>query len=109
MYGSSDTKQAAQEAASILCDPRVVQYYDPDKLAGKALAASLGSDDSEIAWDIYLFYGKNSEWLSDPPSPVSWMHQLSGRSWIDQDRLRCGQALLVALYNGMESLMAGSL
>jgi hypothetical protein len=29
------------------------------------------------AWDVYLIYGKDSRWVSEPPKPEFWMHQLA--------------------------------
>lgn len=110
MYGSSDTEQAAQKGASIFQDSRVVQFYDPAMLAGKAVATSLGAPGGkdDIAWDIYLFYEPGQEWSKGerPPAPVEWMHQLSKCTWADQSRLRCGDRLLAQLHETMKELVA---
>ncbi|MBN2321731.1 MAG: hypothetical protein JXR49_21810, partial [Acidobacteria bacterium] len=80
-----DTHEAALKAASKFNDKRVQHFYDPLKAAGRALAGSLGRDDS-IAWDFYLFYPVRSAWLQQPPPPEIYMHQLPG-GWPDQSRL----------------------
>ncbi len=102
MYGDSDTKQAAHRAAPMLGDQRVVPFYDPEKLAGTAVAAVLGGGDSDVAWDVYLFYRQGDMWLNQPPEPADWMHQLSMCSWADPARLRCGEELVAELQRSME-------
>lgn len=105
MYGKGDTKEAAKKAAHIFQDRRVVQFYDPDKLSGKAVATSLGAH-GNVAWDIYLFYEKGAEWGDCLPQPAGWLHQLVGRSWADQAHLYCGEDLLRRLHDVMQKLSA---
>jgi hypothetical protein len=80
----SDSVEAAREAARIIDDVRVRQFHDPERRAGKAIAASLGGQ-GQIAWDIYLFYASGSEWGARPPVPEAWVHQLSA-DWADRTR-----------------------
>jgi len=89
----------AQESARIIEDPRVRHFHDPERRAGRALAASLGGQ-GKVAWDIYLFYAKGGEWIEDPPRPTDWMHQLSA-SWADPARLRAGDDLVEELRETM--------
>jgi len=81
----SDTYEAAQEAVGKFKDRRVKQFFDPQNLAGKVVAKSLGHD-GEVAWDFYLFYPVQSEWRELPPAPEVFFHQLS-HSWADQNCL----------------------
>jgi hypothetical protein len=76
-----DNEAAAASSARLIQDSRAQHFYDPNALAGKAVAASLGSPDA-IAWDIYLFYPSGLQWQQEPPTPVEWAHQLSD-PWID--------------------------
>ncbi len=113
MGDTGDTEASVKLAALTVQDPRVRHFYDPDKLAGKAVVTSLGATgaedgEDEVAWDIYLFYEPEEEWSNGepPPAPVEWMHQLSECSWIDQSRMRCGEALVAELYYTMKKLVA---
>ena len=81
----SDTYATAEPATKKFNDERVKQFYDPQRLAGKAFAKSLGHE-GQIAWDIYLFYPLQSLWEELPPQPEVYMHQLRN-SWADQSCL----------------------
>ena len=98
----ADGETASQESARIIEDPRVRHFHDPERRAGKAIAQRLGGPD-EVAWDIYLFYAKGSEWVEDPPAPIEWMHQLSA-SWADPARLHVGDDLVETLHKTMKKL-----
>ena len=78
---SSDSHKAAQKAVEKFGDKRVKHFYDPQHLAGRAFAISLGQDD-KVAWDIYMFYPCGALWRDLPPSPKAYMHQLRD-SWAD--------------------------
>jgi hypothetical protein len=82
---SGDTYEAAQKAEKKFKDKRVKQFYDPQQLAGRAIAKSLGHSD-QVAWDIYLFYPGGALWEDLPPPPETFMHQLRD-SWADQSCL----------------------
>jgi hypothetical protein len=81
----SDICEAAGKAVSKFKDPRVTQFYDPQRTSGKAIAKSLGHAE-EVAWDFYLFYPVGSAWGALPPVPEVYMHQLPN-SWADRNRL----------------------
>jgi hypothetical protein len=99
---SGDTYEAAQKAAKKFKDKRVKQFYDPQQLAGRAFAKSLGCSDG-VAWDIYLFYPLGTLWQDLPPPPESFMHQLRD-SWADQRRLFENEQLRANLTETMKSL-----
>ena len=99
----SDTEVEAKRSARTINDPRVRHFYDPEKRLGKAIAQGL-SWEAGVAWDIYLFYGKDSEWAKDPPLPTHWVHQLS-ENWADRAHFRFGDALVEELHKTMKELM----
>ncbi len=92
----TDRRAKAAQAARIIRDRRVQHFHDPQRLAGGAIAQSLGAN-GPIAWDIYLFYSQDAVWETDPPRPIDWIHQLWGRTWAGPDRYRRGRALRQAL------------
>lgn len=98
-----DSKETARVSARIIEDPRVRHFYDPERRAGKAIAGSLGGQ-GKTAWDMYLFYTKDSEWGNCPPTPVDWVHQLQGDSWADLARYHSGEDLIEELYRAMDGL-----
>src|SRR5437763_1327902 len=92
----ADTRRAALKSARIVRDPRVRHFYDPTKLTGGLVAASLGGE-GKAAWDVYLLYEKGSVWGAHPPAPAYWVHQLQGSRWADEPHYRCGDSLVAAL------------
>jgi len=84
----ADSLDAVGDAARLFSDdPRVTQFYDPGVLSGLEVAAGLGAEDGEVAWDIYLFFTGKHEWLDRLPQPKDWVHQLEGSSWAEAGRL----------------------
>ena len=98
-----DMELRAQESARIIDDPRVRHFHDPEKRSGKAIAQSLGGK-GKVAWDIYLFYAKGSEWVEDPPRPTDWMHQCSSNGWADPAHFHFGDDLVEELHKTMKRL-----
>ena len=100
----ADSAITAKLSARIIRDPRARQFYDPDHLAGKAIAEGLGGKD-KIAWDIYLFYAAGDEWGDCPPTPTDWAHQLVGAAWADNARHHSGDDLFKELRRIMQRLI----
>lgn len=97
-----DGRFTAGLAARRMQDPRVRQFHDPGKWAGRALAESLGGP-GKVAWDVYLFYAPGAVWGDSPPLPVRWTHQLSD-SWADPAHYRHGASLVEELAQAMNEL-----
>ncbi len=62
-------------------DPRVTHYWE--ERDGWTLASAFRSvigfgprDDREIAWDIYVLYGPEGQWSSEPPAATDWLHNI---------------------------------
>lgn len=99
-----DSESAAATSAGQLADPRATHFYDPQRLAGAAVAGSIGAP-SHVAWDMYLFYEPAARWpaaegrtaggVLPAPPPATWFHQLGGpgREWADPSRYRWSEAL----------------
>jgi hypothetical protein len=98
-----DSLDAAQVISRVIVDSRVRHFFDANKRAGEAIAASLGGA-GKIAWDIYLFFPKESRWTSHTPAPQFWMHQLTRSVWADAAHRHCGDALLRELGQCMQAL-----
>ncbi|MGI8927611.1 MAG: hypothetical protein ACR2HN_13355 [Tepidiformaceae bacterium] len=71
-------------------------FYDPARLAGRAVAALLGAPEGTLAWDIYLFYRAGVQWAEPWPTPVTWVHQLGPLSWARPERFAWGKELPAA-------------
>ncbi len=93
---TGDDKAAAHRVIATCPDPRAIHFYDPDRLAGRALAAALGGE-GKVAWDVYLIYGPGTRWEERPPIPADWAHQLGGSRWADPVRYRTGDDLVLTL------------
>ena len=95
-----DTKAAARASAGIIVDRRVRHFHDPQQRLGAAIADGLGWE-GQIAWDIYLFYGKDSRWTEGLPAPVDFMHQLI---W-EPTHFRTGDDLAKGLGEAMQKML----
>ncbi|TAN33916.1 hypothetical protein EPN29_04595 [bacterium] len=51
----------------VLNDPRVANYYDPNRVVGSWFAKHTGG--GGIVWDAYFLYGADASW-SDEPGPL---------------------------------------
>lgn len=98
----SDSEDEAHEAAHHFSGPRVHQFSDPQRIVGKAVAASLGHP-GEVAWDTYLLYDRHAHWAALPPLPREWAHQMDP-GWADPTRFRWGDALTDELHGMMTRL-----
>jgi len=101
---AADTLKAVREAAEKFTDHRVTQFFDPQQIAGKAFAGSLGHN-NKVAWDFYLFYPARSVWREMPPEPEAFMHQLPG-SWANPNCLVERKSLKKKLNGTMNSLFS---
>lgn len=92
---NGDNFEKAEKGAKTLDDPRFKHFHDPKRLVGKALANIFGGK-GKIAWDIYMFFEKNSQWLKQPPMPLFYMHQLTPEyiKWVDPDHYHHGKDLI---------------
>jgi len=75
-----DDAQAAARAARRFSDPRLVQYWDPDRALGWTLGKALGLPPRGhgswgVAWDVYLVYPRGAAWKT-VTEPALWMQQL---------------------------------
>ena len=100
---SDDSEETAQKSAGILNDQHVHHFYDPNMYSGKAIAEAVGWAE-KIAWDIYLFYKPDAEWIDFPPEPTFWMHQLKD-DWAKNEYYRTGDDLRNELFVSMEKLL----
>ena len=86
-----DSRLSATLAARTMQAPCVRHFDDPKRRVGQALAKGLGAE-SNVAWDVYLFYPKRAEWGANPPQPIRWAHQLDA-DWADPALYRHGDGL----------------
>lgn len=100
---AGDNAETASISAKIFEDSQARQFHDPNHLLGKAIAESFGAENA-IAWDIYLFYDKGSEWTEDLPVPLDWAHQLDDL-WANPDHNAWGEALPARLSQIVNKLL----
>ncbi len=70
-----DSVKQAQKSARLVTDPRVKQYWIPDRKLAVAFMKPLGLKEMP-AWDVYLAYSPKVTWDADVPDPVFFSHQL---------------------------------
>lgn len=91
---NTDDKASAYKAASLFKDPSIIQYFDSENKFGDVVAKRL-SPNGKKAWDIYMFFDKETKWAVDFPTPFDYAHQLglSNNPWVDKTKYFCGDAL----------------
>jgi hypothetical protein len=67
--------------SSALDGPRVMNFWDADKIAGKWYAANLTQRRKGVEWDTWILYAPGKT-FSDPP--LAWGHTIVG----SRERLR---------------------
>ena len=73
---SGDGVDRAQVRADEFSEERLVHLWDGDRLTGELWQGVLGI--GSVAWDVYFLYAPDARWVTDPPAPDLWMHQLGG-------------------------------
>lgn len=99
-----DSAAAAAGSANLISDRRAQHFYDGSRVAGSAVAQSLGAA-GQVAWDTYVFYQRGVRWGDAPPSPAAWVHQLGTQSWADPTRYRSGEELVRALRHATSQMI----
>jgi len=92
---AGDGAASARRASALFGESQVAQFHDPAGRVGQLIADRLVKHPP--AWDMYLFFDRESAWLDAPPRPSEWFHQL-GPEIADVSRQRSGDALAAALY-----------
>lgn len=89
----SDDQVSARKAATLF-DSNVVQFFDSENKFGDVVAQRL-SPQGKRAWDIYMFFDKDTQWSKDFPRPFEYIHQLSSAAhpWVDKTKYFCGPEL----------------
>ena len=87
-----DTRAKAVDATKHVPDARAIHFWDEHGAVptayGRVLDLPAGK---QFAWDTYMVFDANAEWIDSPPTPNHWMHQLGvlGRKhpgWLNGDR-----------------------
>jgi mercuric ion transport protein len=101
----TDDKENAYKSASMFKDSSIVQYFDAENKFGDLVAQRL-SPKGEKAWDIYMFFDKDTEWNKSIPRPFDYAHQLSAslHPWADNTKYFCGSDLTKRLTDITTSL-----
>jgi hypothetical protein len=75
-----DSRDAAQEAMSLVPDGRARHFWDSSGRLSKRYAKVVELPGKKtFAWDVYFVFGPKAVWSETPPAPDFWMHQLGGR------------------------------
>ncbi len=89
----SDKENTAFRAASLFKNKNIVQFYDAENKFGDVAAKAINPSGAQ-AWDIYMFFDKDSKWNKTLPRPFEYAHQLGpSRTWVDQTKYFCGSKL----------------
>ena len=90
----SDNQSSAYKAASLFNDTSIVQFFDSENKFGDIVAQRLNPQGKK-AWDIYMFFDKDTKWINDFPRPFEYAHQLSSSAnpWVDETKYFGGPEL----------------
>jgi hypothetical protein len=69
-----DSESKLAGAISRISDARVAHYWDRDDQLARKYSFLLNLN-GELAYDIYMLYGPQTEWGNEPPNPELIMHQ----------------------------------
>lgn len=98
-----DDEDAARAAATMFDDPRVTQYYDPERFIGylyrfdvfpdaaaqmassmpashpfhDAIVGRAEADRERPEWDIYMWFARDRKWEKDAPPPLRFVRQFA--------------------------------
>ena len=75
----ADNESAAIQSRDLVPDKRVRHYWDKHQALGTKVAPVIETE-MQMAWDVYLVYGRGVTWESGqaPPAPENWLHQKRG-------------------------------
>lgn len=90
-YTTDNNSDWVKKGMAIFKDKRVKQYWDEGQLVagtegyGKILDLPR---DAPLAYDVYLWFGRQAEWKDKPPMPLGVLHQIAddGR-WFEAEKL----------------------
>ena len=105
MYEADSIDMVGEASRLFSNDSRVTQFYDPAQISGLELAKGFGAEDGEVAWDIYLFYGVQDQWVEHLPQPIDWVHQLRNSRWAAAGRFYQGDQLAQKIDDILEYLL----
>jgi hypothetical protein len=74
-----DKREAAEESASLIADPRVTHFWAEDRSTGNTFQKVLGLKASP-AWDVVLVFSGEKRWPANGEAPVPdfFVHNLKG-------------------------------
>ena len=83
----TDDESKVPAATAKIPDERASHYWDEKGALKVAYFKALKM--SELAWDVYYVYGRDTEWKDEPPAPGFFMDQvgLPGGQPLDGDKL----------------------
>ena len=73
---AGNVASAADREGGRISDPRALHFLDPDARLAREYSKVLHLPGRAQAWDVYLVFGPEARWGSEPPPPTYWMHQL---------------------------------
>jgi mercuric ion transport protein len=101
---NSDEENTAYRAASFFKQKDITQFFDQENKFGD-IAAKAINPKGEQAWDIYMYFDKDSRWDKTLPRPFEYVHQLGpSTTWADQTKYFCGSNLTKRLLDVTNTL-----
>lgn len=98
-----DNREQAVAATTIVPDSRATHFWDASGRMPRHYGKLLGlPKNDQFAWDTYMVFGHDAEWIQAPPPPDDWMHQMSKalgqthRRWLDGDEFAKTVARMVS-------------
>src|SRR5262249_10594757 len=94
-----DTPGTFPDARRTMPDPRVVHFWDRNKVTGRWFKENVTPDYSrKIIWDVYYLYGSQAEWSKIPQPLIVW-----GRTIMDKRQELQNQISLLAAQNAQHA------
>ncbi|MBI4462076.1 MAG: hypothetical protein HY653_04140 [Acidobacteria bacterium] len=74
---AEELERQARRVAQRIADRRVSHFLDVDAALGELYPEIINLPRGDLAWDVYLVFGREARWEESLPHPDYWMHQLA--------------------------------
>ena len=74
----ADNELAVVSATQTIPDPRVLHYWDPNRVLNAQLLDAITFDVNLRIYDVFLLYDGKARWEKRLPRPGYWMHEMKG-------------------------------
>lgn len=68
----TDTAESSEAMSAVIADPRVIQYWDQERVVSEWYKERVDPDGGYVLYDTYFLYDGNAEWEPAPDTFTRW-------------------------------------